>query len=102
MASCGYDVGEAQAFSTHLLGACEGGDVGGARVQRQISKSQAFWTLTLRGAGSRVVGSLINVCTKTEGHAKKAGYRVPGGVHQENVLAEVIRELSLFTGPMRW
>lgn len=78
MTNCGCDLGEAQAFSTHLLGACGGGDLVGARVQTQTSRSQAFWAPTLRGAGSRVVGTLINVCTKIEGHTKEAGYRAPG------------------------
>lgn len=73
MASCGCDH-----VGTLLLGACEGGDVVGAKGQRQASQSQAFWALTLRGAGGRVVGTLINVCTKIEGHIKKAGHRAPG------------------------
>lgn len=88
-------------MSTLLLGACEGGDVVGARVQRQVSKSQAFWALTLRGAGGRVVSTLINVCTKIEGHIKKAGYRAPGWGAWEKVLVEVKLDVSLFTGPRR-
>lgn len=87
MASCGWDLGEAQAFITHLLGAYGGGGTRlGAGIQRQAALSQAEQA-TLSCRHHCICG----------GHTKEGACRVPGaGGHQESVVTEVMLELRFY------